>query len=789
MTNYWEARIERLNKETFRNSDKYVRELRKLYEQEVNNIDEKIYNHLSKLQEEAGGISLFEAKKLLNDKELDLFKMDLDGFIKKSQGNISPELERELNIVSRRVRISRLQAMEVELKKTVAGLMSKEESGLFDELGKAYQSRFYKELYELQKITGYDSVRKISKEDLDIILKDPWTSDGREFSQRIWDRGDKLVNSLKDNLTRNIASGASPKESIKDIESQFNVSKAAASRLVYTETAAISSKATQDSYKRIGVKKYEILATFDLRTSDICRSQDGKTYDIKDYRVGITAPPFHPNCRTDTIPFFDDDLERQLDKNVGRMARNPENGKSGVVENLSYEDWHKKYVEKLPNNNQDGYTPNEPKEPRLKYTEAETNEAIEEYVSGDGMWINNKLRGIGEIADYPLSEGDKIYLEKLDQATQSQIVKEKTLYRSVDISSIIGDISDSEYDDLKSAYIYNNKSKPAQEAINKYLKNIEGKEIVDKGFMSTTKSKEIALDFQDFTGSSKPCVIEFNVPKGIKGIDLKDFDIADMEQKEVLLARNQKFVIREVRQEQGQFYFKADLIPNNGYNINEISSAENFEDLTNYLNSGSIKLDDTVKDLNFDMVKRTLSSIVEVGDKYPGAFENLKTVTTSSEGIMSCSGSQITFNPEYYNNIDKFNEICKDCSDNGWWIKNSSIESIGAHEFGHSINWDLINSKPSIEFYEKVDDWNEDRTAKKIVSQACKELKKTEYGKGLKFNEIRSRQSEYGATTAAEAIAESYADIYANKDNANPLSKKIVEIIDALFEEYSKGGE
>lgn len=345
MTNYWEARIERLNKETFRNSDKYVRELRKLYEQEMDNIEGKIHNHLSKLQEEAGGISLFEAKKLLNDKELDIFKMGLDGFIKKSQGNISPELEKELNIVSRRVRISRLQAMEVELKKTVAGLMSKEENGLFDELGKAYQSRFYKELYELQKITGYDSVRKISKEDLDIILKDPWTSDGREFSQRIWDRGDKLVNSLKDNLTRNIASGASPKESIKDIESQFNVSKAAASRLVYTETAAISSKATQDSYKKIGVKKYEILATLDLKTSDICRSQDGKTYDIKDYRVGITAPPFHPNCRTDTIPFFDDDLERQLDKNAGRMARDPKSGVSGKVEDLSYKDWYKKYVD------------------------------------------------------------------------------------------------------------------------------------------------------------------------------------------------------------------------------------------------------------------------------------------------------------------------------------------------------------------------------------------------------------------------------------------------------------
>lgn len=344
MTTYWEKRIEKLNNETYKDADKYVRELRKLYEQEINNIEEKIYNHLCKLQEEAGGISLFEAKKLLNEKELDLFKMDLDGFMKRSQGNISPELERELNIISRRVRISRLQAMEVEMKKTVAGLMTREEKGLFAHLGRTYERRYYKELYELQRITGYDSVRKISKEDLKIILNNPWTSDGREFSERIWGRGDKLVNSLKDNLTRNIARGASPEESIKEIQKQFGVSKAAASRLVYTETSAISSFAVKDSYIKMGVKKYEILATLDLITSDICRQQDGKKYDVKDYMPGITANPFHPNCRTTTIPSYDDDLERRLDERIGRAARDPETGKSVRVENLTYKEWYKKYV-------------------------------------------------------------------------------------------------------------------------------------------------------------------------------------------------------------------------------------------------------------------------------------------------------------------------------------------------------------------------------------------------------------------------------------------------------------
>lgn len=59
---------------------------------------------------------------------------------------------------------------------------------------------------------------------------------------------------------------------------------------------------------------------------------------------GITANPFHPNCRTTTIPCFDDDLERRLDNSVGRMARDPETGKSIRVENLTYKEWYNKYV-------------------------------------------------------------------------------------------------------------------------------------------------------------------------------------------------------------------------------------------------------------------------------------------------------------------------------------------------------------------------------------------------------------------------------------------------------------
>lgn len=341
---YWDDRISKLNEEVFKDSDIYVRELRKYYDEEINQIQNKIYNHLTKLQAEAGGISLPEAKKLLNDRERKFLKRDLEDFMEKSKGVISPDIEKELNTISRRVRISRLQGMELDLKKSVAGLMNREEKKLFAHLGRTYERRYYKELYELQRITGYESVRGISQDELKIVLNKPWTSDGREFSKRIWGRGEKLTTSLKDNLIRDIIRGASPEETAKNIKKEFNASKANAIRLAYTETAAISSKATQDSYKNIGVKKYQILATLDLKTSDICRDMDGKIFDYKDYRIGITAPPFHPNCRTETVPYFDDDIQREIDNSLGRMARDPETGKSGRIKNLTYREWYSKYV-------------------------------------------------------------------------------------------------------------------------------------------------------------------------------------------------------------------------------------------------------------------------------------------------------------------------------------------------------------------------------------------------------------------------------------------------------------
>lgn len=95
-----------------------------------------------------------------------------------------------------------------------------------------------------------------------------------------------------------------------------------------------------DAYKKTTADEYMILATLDRRTCEICGSQDTMHYEIKDAKIGVNMPPFHPNCRcTTTVYFEDDDLPSE------RMMRD-ENGKSVKTDYMSYDEWKKKYVDK-----------------------------------------------------------------------------------------------------------------------------------------------------------------------------------------------------------------------------------------------------------------------------------------------------------------------------------------------------------------------------------------------------------------------------------------------------------
>lgn len=111
---------------------------------------------------------------------------------------------------------------------------------------------------------------------------------------------------------------------------------------------------------------------------------------------------------------------------------------------------------------------------------------------------------------------------------------------------------------MQGALIYNNQSdlKKSQALID----GIKGKTITEKGFMSTSKEYDVVADWGDFTGAEMPIVLEFDVPKGLKGADLFKFDVEGDEQFEVLLARNTKYQIKDISVKDGNIYLKAELL-------------------------------------------------------------------------------------------------------------------------------------------------------------------------------------------------------------------------------------
>ncbi len=196
--------------------------------------------------------------------------------------------------------------------------------------------------------------------------------------------------------------------------------------------------------------------------------------------------------------------------------------------------------------------------------------SLEYYVSGQGMWINNYLRGLDDEIDF--TDDDKVYLKELDILTNDKI-KDEILYRTTDASAIFGNMTDGEYANMVEELVYGVYSKGngaysqgIAKQVNNRINNAINKDHTEKGFMSTTKSLGIAENNKYFFGSTKPIIMEIHTNKKTRGLDImkkptkriREVEARDP-QKEVLLARNQKYKVESVGSKNGNIYVKVRL--------------------------------------------------------------------------------------------------------------------------------------------------------------------------------------------------------------------------------------
>lgn len=338
---YWKNRFVEMEEATHQTSVKKTMDIQEQFDKSQKIIEEKI-NAWYHRYADNNNMSLLEARKSLNDKELKELKWDVEEYIKKGRENaFSGEWVKELENASAKAHISRLEALELQCRQQAEVAFGNLNDEVSKHIKDVYKESYYRTAFEIQKGVGVgSSFATLNDKLIEKVVNKPWLADGKNFSDRIWGNKTQLINQLHTSLSQMCITGAGPDKAISQIASKMNVSKANAGRLVMTESAYFSSTAQRECFKELDVERYEIVATLDGHTSDICQEMDGKVFKMSEYEEGVTAPPFHVNCRSCTAPYFDDEFT----KDEQRIARDEDGDTYYVPADMTYKEWKKKYV-------------------------------------------------------------------------------------------------------------------------------------------------------------------------------------------------------------------------------------------------------------------------------------------------------------------------------------------------------------------------------------------------------------------------------------------------------------
>lgn len=333
---YWAQRMTLLDEALLDKGEAYLKNVEKQYKRAETDIDKEIsvwYRRLMKNND----VSMAEARKMLTSSELAEFQWTVEEYIDYGKKNaLNGQWMKQLENASARVHISRLESLKIHLDHQVEKVLGAQESAMTTLLSDIYREGYNRTAFELQKGAGvFFSFQQPDTRRIEKVLSRPWHSDGKDFSDRVWKNKTDLLNSMNTHLSQMIIRGESPDKAIAALAKDMETSKHNAGTLIMTESAAFASAAQRDCFNDLDVGQYEVVETLDAKTCEICGAMDGKVLDMKDYQVGVTAPPFHPNCRGCTAPYFAD-----MDDWGAKRAARDINGKPiEVPADMTYEQW------------------------------------------------------------------------------------------------------------------------------------------------------------------------------------------------------------------------------------------------------------------------------------------------------------------------------------------------------------------------------------------------------------------------------------------------------------------
>lgn len=336
---YWQKRQEAMYKAGEMQVNQYFKRLEKAFNQSKRELQKTIEAFYFRYAEE-NGLSFVAAQKRLDAEELG----ELNDFIALAMDNIG-KYNQQVNNMSLKARVTRYQALEMQVDAILRQLYAIDYQAESEKtMQEVYEDTYYRTWYSIDQYHGFhQAFAQVEPRTVEKLLEYPFN--GAAFSSRLWKQKDHLQTQLTEAVTTMLIQGRHPSTLTKEFAKKMQSKKFDAYRLLHTESSFLMSEATHAGYKEDGVEKYEILATLDSKTCEICGELDGNVYEVGEEITGVNMPPFHPLCRCTDVPHYADTPT----KGMARVARDPGTGKTyEVPADMTYKQWHEQYVEKNP---------------------------------------------------------------------------------------------------------------------------------------------------------------------------------------------------------------------------------------------------------------------------------------------------------------------------------------------------------------------------------------------------------------------------------------------------------
>lgn len=325
-----------------KSADRMADKIAEAYREAANHINsemEKIFRTFR----ENGGLTVKEAKEMLNERPTMIRIQNLREYAKQIK---DPQKRQAvlnmLNAPAYAYRLERLERLQEDIDRQTRELAEFEQKATGQHYIDLAKRAYSRSMFDLQCGTGFlFPFPRMSAGRVLEILNYNWS--GVAFSARIWGRSQEVNRAIREELLVQFMSNRSYRDTAREIERRMAVGAYEARRLVRTESTNIANMAEIESYRESGIQKFRFSAVLDMRTSEICASLDGKTFELEEAQTGVNVPPMHPFCRSSTVAVIDGETAADLK----RRARDPKTGETYLVPaDMTYRDWKKSIDEK-----------------------------------------------------------------------------------------------------------------------------------------------------------------------------------------------------------------------------------------------------------------------------------------------------------------------------------------------------------------------------------------------------------------------------------------------------------